>query len=388
MNKDISPMRDTSVVVGSPRTARSLRSQGRFRGRGGVRIALAVTLLATVGVGVILWTGRGAKPPVAAQAVPALTVTTVSPQRVTWPQTVVASGVIAPWQEASIGAQVGGYQLVEVLAEVGDQVRRGQVLARLNPALLRAEEAQLLARHDQAQANSRRAEALKSSGGISEQDVLAAQTEAKAAAALLAAKRLELRYAAVVAPDDGVITARSATLGAVAPAGQELFRMIRRNRLEWRGELTAEQLRQVTAGQVVVLTLPDGTSADAVVRRPAPAMDAQSRLGLVYSDVAAGGRARAGMYATGAVTVGQTPALTVPAPCVVVRDGRSYVMVLDARPDAASVRMRAVKTGRRDEAAIEIVSGLTGTERLVFRGAGFLNDGDLVRLAHAQGDRR
>lgn len=381
-------MRDTSTVIGSPRTARPPRTHEGLRGRAGIRLAVVLTLLVATGVGVVLLAGKGAKPPATVQAVPALTVTTASPQRVTWPQTVEASGVIAPWQEASIGAQVGGYQLIEVLAEVGDQVRRGQVLARLNPALLRAEEAQLLARYDQAQANSRRAEALKSSGGISEQDVLAAQTEAKAAAALLAAKRLELRYAAVLAPDDGVITARSATLGAVAPAGQELFRMIRRNRLEWRGELTVEQLRQVAAGQVAVLTLPDGSQVDAVVRRPAPAMDAQSRLGLVYADVAAGERARAGMYVTGAVTVGQAPALTVPAPCVVVRDGRSYVMVLDARPDAASVRMRAVKTGRRDEAAIEIVSGLTGTERLVFSGAGFLNDGDLVRLAYAQGDRR
>uniref|UniRef100_UPI0025DF39A9 efflux RND transporter periplasmic adaptor subunit n=1 Tax=uncultured Caulobacter sp. TaxID=158749 RepID=UPI0025DF39A9 len=343
--------------------------------------------------GLILWTGRRADAPTPVRAVPSLTVTTASPQRVIWPRTVAASGVVAPWQEASVGTQIGSYQLVEVNVEVGDQVRRGQVLARLNPALLRAEEAQLLARHDQAQINSRRAQVLRASGGVSEQEVLAAETEAKAASALLAAKRLELRYTAVLAPDDGVITARSATLGAVAPAGQELFRMIRRNRLEWRGELTAEQLRDVAVGQFVTLSLPDGTRDGAVVRRLGPAMDAPSRLGLVYADVARGGQALAGMYVAGAITVGMTPALIVPAQCVVIREGRSYVMMVDMQLGPPGIRMRRVRTGRRDNSAIEILSGLTGTERLVLSGAGFLNDGDVVRVAgsqekRSQGDRR
>lgn len=377
MNKDASLMSDRSAVAPLGRR----RLLGPVNGR----LIAATALLAAAGAGLILWMGRSIGPSGPAQAVPSLTVTTTSPQRVAWPRTVATSGVVAPWQEASVGAQIGGYQLVKVNAEVGDQVRRGQVLARLDPALLRAEEAQLLARHDQAQVNSRRTQALRASGGVSEQEVLAAETEAKAAAALLAAKRLELRYADVRAPDDGVITARSATLGAVAPAGQELFRMIRRNRLEWRGELTAEQLREVAVGQVVALSLPDGAQASAVVRRLGPAMDAPSRLGLVYADVVRGGRALAGMYVAGTITVGMAPALTVPAPCVVIRDGRSYVMVLDEQRGASSVRLRGVRTGRRDDTAIEILAGLNGTERLVFGGAGFLNDGDAVRVAHAQG---
>lgn len=104
---------------------------------------------------------------------------------------------------------------------------------------------------------------------LSDQEALQFSTEARTATALLAGKRLELRYTAILAPDDGVISARTATLGAVVPAGQELFRMIRKNRLEWRGELTAPQLRDVAKGQRIALRLPDGSDASAVVLRTA-----------------------------------------------------------------------------------------------------------------------
>jgi RND family efflux transporter MFP subunit len=354
------------------------RDHGRTRNR----FIAAGCLLGVVGTGYVVLAGKDAAPPTTTQTAPAMTVTIVSPQSVTWSETLAASGVIAPWQEASVGAQIGGQQLTEVLANVGDQVKRGQVLARFNTAMLRAEEAQLLARYEQASANGRRAQDLQASGAISEQEILALTTEAKAATALLAAKRLELRYASVVAPDDGVITARTATLGAVAPAGQELFRMIRKNRLEWRGELTAAQLEGVAAGQTINLQLPDGSQAQAKVRQIAPSMDTQSRLAIVYADLAPGSHARAGMYVNGEIALAETPALTVPAECVVVRDGRSYVVQLD---DAAmpAVKLLAVTPGRRHDDAIEILSGLSGKERLVRRGAGFLNDGDVVQVAVA-----
>lgn len=383
-------MRDTGASaprhsIGS-RSPSARRLFGAVRARGWLIASAAV--LATLGGGYLIFSAKAAQTPAAAQSVPALTVTVSTPERVVWPDIVSASGAIAPWQEASISAQIGSYQLVEVGVNVGDQVRRGQVLARLNPALLRAEEAQLLARYEQAKANSQRALDLKSSGGVSDQEVLAAETEAKTATAVLAAKQLELRYTAVLAPDDGVITARTATLGAVVPPGQELFRMIRQNRLEWRGELTAPEIKAVAIGRKIGLTLPDGSRANAVVRQTAPAMDAQSRLALVYADVAPGSRARAGMYVTGEIAVGESSGLAAPADCLVIRDGRSYVMVVDEGRGPPTVRVRAVKPGRRNGGLIEILDGVGGNERLVVSGAGFLNDGDVVRIARAQGAGR
>jgi RND family efflux transporter MFP subunit len=301
-----------------------------------------------------------------------------------WPVTIEASGSIAAWQEASIGTQVGGYQLIDVRVNVGDQVRKGQVLALFDPALLRADEAQLEANYDQAAANRQRILSLQSSGAVSDQDVLQFVTQARTADALLTSKRLQLRYTAVLAPDDGAISARTATLGAVVPVGQELFRLIRQNRLEWRGEMTAAQLALIDVGQKIELSLPDGTLATATVRQTAPSLDAQSRLGIAYADIVPGSLARAGMYANGRVALRNNSALVVPAETVVVRDGRSYVLAVADRSPTPRVSLRPVLVGRRRGEEVELVSGVGDSDRLIVQGAGFLNDGDVVRLA----DRR
>ncbi|TIX51670.1 efflux RND transporter periplasmic adaptor subunit [Alteraurantiacibacter aquimixticola] len=343
--------------------------------------ALAAALALAIAAYSYFSSGEGDQP-ASDTSRPSLTVTTAVPERQTWPVTLSASGVIAPWQEASIGTQIGSYQLVEVRVNVGDHVRRGQVLARLNPALLQAEEAQLLASHQQAVANDQRARGLKEVGGISEQEALAYETEVRTTRAMLEAKRLELRYTSIRAPDHGVISARTATLGAVVPPGEELFRMIRQNRLEWRGEFTAEQLGSIVRGQAIDLELPDGGSASATVRQIAPSMDAQSRLAIVFADISPGNRAQSGMYVTGIVSTGEAAALAVPAECIILRDGRNYVALVSGgdAETAHHITLREVRTGRRQGGRIEILTGLAGNERLARRGAAFLNDGDVVQL--------
>ncbi|SFJ46355.1 RND family efflux transporter, MFP subunit [Sphingomonas sp. NFR04] len=378
-----------SVPV-SPNAASPARNGGtRSPLRDRVRaIWVALAFLLAAGAALYVFTLRPGDGPVAAgQSRAALTVTTATPRRTTWPVVVVAQGAIAPWEEASIGTQIGSYQLVEVRANVGDRVRRGQVLARLDAALLRAEEAQLLARNAQATANDRRARGLRGVGGISDQEALQYTTEAKTASALLAAKRLQLRYTDIRAPDDGVVTARSATTGAVVPAGQELFRIIRKDRLEWRGELGPADMRVARRGQAIRLALPGGGEARAKIRAFAPALEAASRLGTVYADILPGSPARAGMYANGTILVGEAAALVVPAECVVIRDGRSYVLLLSTPARRSDVALRAVATGRRQGDQVEITQGLAGTEHLVRRGAAFLDDGDVVDIAQAAKDR-
>jgi RND family efflux transporter MFP subunit len=343
--------------------------------------ALAIALILALGIGGFVMLHDAGSAAKATPPAPALTVTSAMPHRIIWPTTLETSGAIAPWQEASIGTQIGGYQLIAVRVNVGDQVKKGQILAQLDPALLLADQTLLQANLDQAEANRQRMLALQGSGGISDQDVLQFVTQAKTARAQLASKQLQLRYTKVVAPDDGVISARTATLGAVAPVGQELFRLIRRNRLEWRGELTAAQLTHIEIGQHIALTLPDGSKAGAKVRQSAPSLDTQSRLGLVYADLDAGSQARAGMYASGLIVLGQSPALVVPAQSVVIRDGRSYVLKLADGSATPKVSLQAVTVGRRAGADAEIVQGLTSADRIVVQGAGFLNEGDVVRLA-------
>jgi RND family efflux transporter MFP subunit len=368
-----------SETTGTGKPAATARRRGRW-------LMPAAVIAVTVAAGAVAWTGwqqREANVAPAVKPTPALTVTTVQPRHAVWPVTLEASGSIAAWQEASIGARVGGYQLVEVLVNVGDEVTKGQVLARFDPSLLQADAARLEATADQAKANEQRTLNLQKTGTVSDRDALQFVTQAKTAEALLEANRLQLRYTEVAAPDDGVISSRTATLGAVVPVGQELFRLIRQNRLEWHGELTAEQLVRVEAGQQIELTLPGGGTAIATVRRSAPSLDWRTRLGIVYADLVPGSQARAGMYAGGRVILGKNDATVVPAECVTIRDGRSYVLKLMDEGSTPRVTLQQVTVGRHRGSELQIVKGVEGGDRLVVDGAGFLNDGDVVRVAES-----
>ena len=176
-------------------------------------------------------------------------------------------------------------------------------------------------------------------------------------------------------------------LGAVVGAGTELFRMVRKGRLEWRAEVTSTELRRIKPGYKVMVTAASGATAEGTVRMIAPTVDPQTRNGLVYVDLPAGAGAGvgsaailAGMFARGEFALGQSDALTVPQEALVVRDGFSYVFVVG--PDNR-VQMRKVNTGRRVGERVEVLSGLDAGVSIAVRGAGFLNDGDLVRVAAA-----
>lgn len=327
----------------------------------------------------------------AAGAKPALTVTVTRATQADWPIRLAANGNIAAWQEAVIGAEVNGLKLNDVRVNVGDAVKRGQTLATFAPETIRAEVAQQTAgvveaeaAWAEAQANLDRSRRLRESGMVSLQQLTQAETAARTASARLDAAKaaresgqLRLGFTRVIAPDDGVISARAATVGGVVNAGQELFRMIRKNRLEWRAEVTAAELARVMPGQSATVTLPNGATVAGKVRVVAPTVDPASRNAIVYVDLVASPAARAGMYARGEFVVGAAAALSLPQQAVVLRDGFSYVFVVDAASRVSQIKVQA---GRRVGERVEIASGLKGSENVVATGAAFLADGDTVRV--------
>ncbi len=333
-----------------------------------------------------------AKPEAASAAArAALTVTLVLPQRAELAQAVPANGNIAPWQEAIVGSESSGWRLAEVLVNVGDVVKKGQVLARFASETAQAELAQgrasvaeseaMLA---EAVANAQRARDLQASGALSAQQIQQYFTAERTAQARLDALRaaarvqqLRLAQAQVLAPDQGVISARSATVGAVVGAGQELFRLIRQGRLEWRAEVAATHLGQIRNGQTVRVTPVGAAALTGRVRTVAPTVDAATRNGLVYVDLPAAPGVKAGMYARGEFEVGSSSALTLPQSAVLLRDGFSYVFRLDKDQKVAMVK---VSTSRRAGDRIEITAGLDPAARVVASGVGFLGDGDTVRV--------
>lgn len=357
---------------------------------------LLVLAAGPLGAGLIaLWAlhAGGAEKP-AASPRPSLTVSTVQTERASLPVALSANGTITAWQEAVVGAESNGWRLSEVKVNVGDVVRRGQVLAsfvvemaQADLAQTRAAVAEAEANLAEATANAQRARELQNSGALSEQQINQYLTAERTARARLeaqnaAAKVQQLRLAQtqVLAPDDGVISARTATVGAVVPAGQELFRLIRKGRLEWRAEVAASDLAAIKPGQSVRLVAGGGAPVTGVVRMVAPTVDAATRNGLVYVDLPAPGAAKAGMFARGDFEIGASNALTLPQTAVLLRDGFSWVFKLGADSKVAQVK---VGVGRRVGERIEITSGLEPGAKVVASGGGFLADGDLVRVADA-----
>jgi RND family efflux transporter MFP subunit len=233
---------------------------------------------------------------------------------------------------------------------------------------------------------------LKDSGALSEQQVTqyltaerVADSHVMAARANLTQQQLRLKYTQVLAPDSGIISARSATVGAVVGVGTELFRMIRQGRLEWRAEVTSAELARIRPGTPVLVKAASGSELLGRVRTVGPTIDPQTRNALVYVDLPAALSAsapfKAGMFASGQFELGASNAVTVPQQAVAVRDGFSYVFRLNADQRVSQLK---VSTGRRVGDRVEVVAGLAPDALIVVSGAGFLNDGDLVRTVPAQ----
>jgi len=306
-------------------------------------------------------------------------------------RTLVATGSVYAWQEAVIGPEVGGYRVAAVNVDVGDKVKRGQELVRLSDELLvadvsskRAAKLQAEAQLVTASSDRRRGDLVKDSGALSSSeleklhnDELAAQARVQQANADLESAEVKLRYARVLSPDDGVITSRTVVVGQIAQAGNEMLRLLRNGRVEWRAEIPEGRLREVHVGQIVRVTMADGSQLTGRVRTVAPTVQSGTRTGLVYVDLPKPDGARPGMFARGEIEVSRGMAATLPLASVVVRDGYSYVFVVtgDQR-----VERRRVETGGVREGRVEIVTGLNAAERVVERGAGFLQDGDRITV--------
>jgi HlyD family secretion protein len=325
-----------------------------------------------------------------------LTVTAAEMQPVELARTVTMNGSIFAWQDVIIASEVGGYRVAEVNVDVGDHVKRGQVLVELSTALLAADVAtkQAMVKQREAEvvnANAalERAQSLSAMNVLSQADLDRLNSEAlvkragvDSAQADLDAAQLRLKFTNVTAPDDGVITSRTVTVGQIAQAGSEMLRLLRNNRIEWRGEVPESRVAELGVGQPVIVTTADGAVVNGRIRVVAPTITAGNRTGVVYVDLPPNDQLRPGMFARGDVEIGRSPAFTVPLQSVVSSDGYSYVFVL--MPDS-TVERRRVETGAVRASEIEVVDGIKTGEMIVGKGAGFLKDGDLVNVSSQVG---
>jgi RND family efflux transporter MFP subunit len=357
------------------------------------RILYAAIAAIGVGASVFVFAKKNHAEAKAPSQVASITVNLVSPSATRFARVIAATGSISARDELIVGSDATGVRLMEVLVDVGSVVQKGQLLARGDDAQLLAQLAQQQAlvkqaeaEAAQAEANLERAEKLKDSGVYSVETVQTRQTAAASARAkldLAVAQRRELEikvaHTRVVAPSNGIVSRRAATVGAVVQQGSELFRVIRDGQLEWRAELPNHSLARIQAGSTVRLLLDDGSALEGKVRLVAPTIDAATRNGLVYVSLPQAGL-KAGAHARGEVLLANAEGMALPESAVLMRDGYPFVYTVGASGIANLTR---IETGARQQGVVEVSGGLEAGARVVATGTGFVKDGDLVRVSPA-----
>jgi HlyD family secretion protein len=307
-----------------------------------------------------------------------------------------ASGDLVARQEAAVMPEVNGYRVAAVLADVGDYVHAGQVLVRLDPALIQAQLAQQEALAAQADAQAKQAEdeaarvrGLDNQGVLSQEAIEQRRLQARAARAtanaqLAAVRDVRTRAAklAVTAPVSGLVLERNVRPGDLSAGGTTpWYRLARDGQIELQAQLTEGDLARVRPGQHATVTLPSGASAVGVVRLVSPQIDPQTKLGYVRitlpvrSDIRAGGFARA--------VFNEATGVGLAVPETAIRYDAEGASVMVVGPDNRVKRV-VVKTGPRGGGWVELLSGPPAGARVVQSAAAFLLDGDKVRPIETQ----
>lgn len=268
----------------------------------------------------------------AAVSRPALTVRTTMLREDKWARTLTANGSILPWQEAIISAQMQGVRIADVKVSIGDQVRQGDVLVTLDNFARAGESA-----------------SAHSAQGL------------------------------IIAPDDGVISAANANVGSMMQSGAELFRLIRKGRLEWRAELTAEELMLLRKGMPVAVSVGEGRIINGTVRAISPAVNAQTRYGYALVALSDSSGIIAGVFARGTFDIsgGKKSLQSLPQSAVMQRGSVTYVLTVG---EDNHVHERTVAVGQRIGDRIQIKQGLKADEPVVESGGAFLTEGDVVQV--------
>lgn len=378
------------------------------------RLALAIAAALLIPSGVLAETAT--PEPVAAPTLPAISVSTVGTRVLR--DRVIASGLVGPVERVEVQPLIDGQPIETLLADVGDRVSEGQVLARLSTTTLELQKSQSLASLASAQANvaqgealvleakataddaartNERTQALRAQGNSSqaaadtaaanaatararvasaEQSLVAAKAQVTLAEAQLANIDLQLSRAEVKAPVAGEIVERNARVGAIAAAGSNtMFVLIRDGALEVNADVAEADLMRLAPGQTAVMR---GVGASeplrGKIRLVEPTIDTTSRLGRVRISIEDSGRVVAGMFIDAEILVTEHEAVAVPVTAVGASPAGATVMKV---ADGLVSRV-PVKTGIRDGGWVEVIEGIAAGDTVVTKAGAFVRDGDRI----------
>jgi HlyD family secretion protein len=321
--------------------------------------------------------------------IPSVTVTEAGVSAL--PTTVDIIGTISARFDTPIGVDGDGGRVSAVLAEAGDHVKRGQVLARIDTSVLEPQVANLQAALELARAESdlaaaeyRRAQAVGAAGALSAEETekrrsasVTAAAKVKVASAQLAEAQAKLARAQVRASGDGTLLTRTVEVGQTVANGATLFRLAEGNEVELRGEVAEQDLPLLKVGQEVSVRL-TGTSKvyPGRVRLLGAVIDPQTRLGMARVSLTPDPNLRPGAFARAEVTVSNAQRIVLPQTAVLTDDKGSYVLVVDSQD---KVERRAVKVSGMVADGVTIATGIGEKDRVVATAGAFLQVGETVR---------
>ncbi len=332
--------------------------------------------------------------------------------------TSIVSGTLVAREEVLVAPEIEGLAIVELLAEEGDRVAAGQVLARLSRSALDVQLTQnsaALARNEAAIAQARaaiadaeanrvqtanaltRTRTLRTSGFTSDQQFDLSTAAARSAEAKVQSAReglavalaektsteasrkeldLKLSRTEIKAPRAGIISRRTAKVGAGASMTMEpLFRIIADGAVELEAEIAEVELYRMKVGQPVQVTPAGSDKAIAgEIRLVSPEVDKTARLGKIRVQMAGSAGLAVGSFARGVVETGRRKGVTVPVQALTYRrSGPIVQMVQENR-----IISKPVTTGLVGDGFAEIISGLEADQMVVARAGTFLRDGDII----------
>jgi len=308
--------------------------------------------------------------------------------------TIALTGTVQPQTEINQSFRIDG-RLIERAVDVGDTVRPGQLLARLDPqneeSGLQAARAQLVAAQAQlveARNNHQRMRDLVAENAVSrasfDQAVALLQTaesQVEAVRANLSVAENRLSYTRLFATVAGVVTARGPEPGEVVSAGRMVVQVAREGSRDAVFDVPAQVKDNAPRNSVITVALVNDPKITAAgrVREVSPRADQVTgtfavRVQLIDPPPTM----RLGSTVTGRVKLDAVPAIQIPAAALVRADGGTAVWVYDAK--AGTVSPRSITVLSSNETTVQVASGLNNGDVVVIAGVQALRPGQKVRL--------
>jgi RND family efflux transporter MFP subunit len=317
------------------------------------------------------------KSPLPLSANYALSVTYVQPVQKTILETLNVTGATMARDEIMVSTELSGMRVREVLADVGDSVEKGQVLAVLDGESLNNQLAQLDSEYERSRDEFNRMNAIKNSGAVSKENLLQRQSAMKVAKARLDDARLNVKRSTIVAPESGLIFERKATIGALINTSEPLYRIARGHEIEIEASIPEAELSKLIKDQKTEIVLNGAAHPiEGKIRLITPYIDPSSRSAKIRITGDKLPVTAVGLFATVRLVLGEKQGTVLPATALQRDEQGLFVWSLDTTNKAVRLPITLL-TRTTDEIMVE---GVSADSRIIARAGAFVKEGEEVNV--------